>query len=55
MHCSLYTRFNVENAGGGIFLWGEQGYVSGFLKTLAPRARRLLGGQIRSRRSQILE
>ena len=54
MHCSLYTRFNVENA-GGIFLWGEQGYVSGFLKTLAPRARRLLGGQIRSRRSQILE
>ncbi|UVO71770.1 hypothetical protein NXW43_12770 [Bacteroides thetaiotaomicron] len=54
MHCSLYTRFNVENA-GGIFLWGEQGYVSGFPKTLAPRARRLLGGQIRSRRSQILE
>ncbi|WP_221412478.1 hypothetical protein, partial [Phocaeicola vulgatus] len=41
--------------GGGIFLWGEQGYVSGFPKTLAPRARRLLGGQIRSRRSQILE
>ncbi|WP_336535010.1 hypothetical protein [Bacteroides acidifaciens] len=40
---------------GGIFLWGEQGYVSGFPKTLAPRARRLLGGQIRSRRSQILE
>ena len=39
---------------GGIFLWGEQGYVSGFPKTLAPRARRLLGGQIRSRRSQIL-
>ena len=38
---------------GGIFLWGEQGYVSGFPKTLAPRARRLLGGQIRSRRSQI--
>ena len=31
---------------GGIFLWGEQGYVSGFPKTLAPRARRLLGGQI---------
>ncbi len=22
---------------GGIFLWGEQGYVSGFPKTLAPR------------------
>ena len=40
---------------GGIFLWGEQGYVSGFPKTLAPPARRLLGGQIRSRRSQILE
>lgn len=39
---------------GGIFLWGEQGYVSGFPKTLAPRARRLLGGQIRSRRSQIV-
>ena len=30
---------------GGIFLWGEQGYVSGFPKTLAPRARRLLGGK----------
>ncbi|PQL39891.1 hypothetical protein C5Z03_21945 [Bacteroides thetaiotaomicron] len=54
MHCSLYTRFNVENAGGD-FSVGEQGYVSGFPKTLAPRARRLLGGQIRSRRSQILE
>ncbi|MFQ7699472.1 MAG: hypothetical protein ACLRKX_21955 [Phocaeicola vulgatus] len=53
MHCSLYTRFNVENAGD--FSVGEQGYVSGFPKTLAPRARRLLGGQIRSRRSQILE
>ena len=39
---------------GGIFLWGEQGYVSGFPKTLAPRARRLQGGQIHSRRSQIL-
>ena len=38
---------------GGIFLWGEQGYVSGFPKTLAPRARWLQGGQIRSRRSQI--
>ena len=38
---------------GGIFLWGEQGYVSGFPKTLAPRFRRLQGGQIRSRRSQI--
>ena len=22
---------------GGIFLWGEQGYVSGFPKTLAPQ------------------
>ncbi|MCS2634866.1 hypothetical protein [Bacteroides faecis] len=54
MHSPLCTRFNVENA-GGFFLWGEQGYVSGFPKTLAPRARRLLGGQIRSRRSQILE
>ncbi|MCZ2609560.1 hypothetical protein O1451_23840, partial [Bacteroides fragilis] len=41
--------------GGGLFLWWEQGYVSGFPKTLAPRARRLLGGQIRTRRSQILE
>ena len=39
----------------GDFSVGEQGYVSGFPKTLAPRARRLLGGQIRSRRSQILE
>ena len=39
---------------GGIFLWGEQGYVSGFPKTLAPRSRRLQGGQIHSRRSQIL-
>ena len=39
---------------GGIFLWGEQGYVSGFPKTLAPRARWLQGGQIHFRRSQIL-
>ncbi|WP_368124605.1 hypothetical protein [Bacteroides faecis] len=54
MHSPLCTRFNVENA-GGFFCGGEQGYVSGFPKTLAPRARRLLGGQIRSRRSQILE
>ena len=37
---------------GGIFLWGEQGYVSGFPKTLAPRSRRLQGGQIRSRRTK---
>ena len=29
---------------GGFFCGGEQGYVSGFPKTLAPRARRLLGG-----------
>ena len=55
----MYALFPVYplqcgKCGGGIFLWGEQGYVSGFPKTLAPRARRLQGGQIHSRRSQIL-
>lgn len=36
MHCSLYTRFNVENAGGGFFCGGSKGMFPDSRKPLLP-------------------
>ena len=44
MHRSLYTRFNVENA-GGFFCGGSKGMFPDSRKPLLTRARRLQGGK----------
>ena len=54
MHSPLCTA-SMWKMRGGFFCGGSKGMFPDSRKPLPPRARRLLGGQIRSRRSQILE